>query len=1263
MRINEQKVIGLTVFAAVLVGGLVLLRRNSHVPVSIEPSASNNIQLNRDESAAPLAQSTSPAPAAAKRSDSAQTTAPLWVVTGKTTGEKLNPKSASYAKAQQDRVKLQGRSSPFDPASLTPLAALQRGDNVVIPLLGGEQVAGKVNLVQLEAGGWVRVGGELTGLRAGSFSLASSGNKVGGTILLPQEQIAYTIAEQSDGKLVMQEKPLSDVICFPIPRPKNEPANSVQSLGPQESPPILSSRPTAAAVLYLDFDGETVTDPSWNGGNTIVAQPSSLSSAQMTEVWNRVKEDYWSFDIDVTTDRNRYNNAQVGHRMRCIITPTDTAAPGTGGVAYLSSFDQAGNLFSSTIPCWVFMGSTKAVAEAVSHEFGHTFGLHHDGRTSPMEVYYAGHGTGAVGWAPIMGVGYYKELVQWSKGEYANANSQEDDIAIIANAANGFGFVADDAGNSQGSAATLNVSGGAVNQTGIISGNNDADFYVFNIATTSVVNINANPISISPNLDVLLQLQNSAGTVLASSNPDTALNATIISNLVAGNYYIKIQGTGRGNVLGDGYSSYGSIGHYLLSGSINPLYGQQGQNYNSGTYSEIFETNPPAVFSLVNGQGLSTTRGIQPLNTQYSLNYLRKGPFDLSVANATLEISTFFKVSRPTSSGLGFPTLQLGFAQDHNATSFFSDGTISWWLYPKDTIDTGSGFHFETVVSVEVPGMGFSWGTTAVPILKSNNWYKATLQVSRVNSTTLSIWGTIDDYGTSGHTFLVRVDTTGTDTATGSATYPFTSFTTDSTMYPALHGMSSGGLNVVDDTAFVKTQALITLGSLSQTYNGSARSATATTSPAGLTVYFTYNGSSNAPTNAGSYSVIGTIFDVNYHGSATGTLVINPLPAAPTITTQPQSQTNNAGTTATFSVSATGASPLSYQWRKDGVNLSSATNITLNITNVQPMSIGYYSVVVINPGGTVTSSNASLSIPNVPTGIWQGLVAYYPFNGNANDESGYKNDGTLVGNDRKFSFDRFGEQNSLFLNTTSSPSPTLDGAYVSAPRSPGLDFKNSFTLSVWMNIPDTVPGFYVHNILSGGQDSTSGNLRAISAGGTDYLQFVCVQAGDTNYNAVVVPAIRSKWWQFGVVRAGTNLSLFRNGVLIASSVMSTNLDNNPTIWLGRHIVPGQPPGSGSYSMIGGIDDVRMYNRALASNEVAQLYSYENLPALGIVQQGGNVQMSWPVTYRNYTLLSSSVLTGGAWITNTSPQTISGNNVVVTVTPTNSRMFYRLKSGQ
>ena len=69
--------------------------------------------------------------------------------------------------------------------------------------------------------------------------------------------------------------------------------------------------------------------------------------------------------------------------------------------------------------------------------------------------------------------------------------------------------------------------------------------------------------------------------------------------------------------------------------------------------------------------------------------------------------------------------------------------------------------------------------------------------------------------------------------------------------------------------------ATVALGSLSQTYNGSARLATATTTPTGLAVVFSYNGSATAPTNAGSYVVIGTINDANYQGSATNTLVIN----------------------------------------------------------------------------------------------------------------------------------------------------------------------------------------------------------------------------------------------------------------------------------------------------------------------------------------------------------------------------------------------------
>jgi hypothetical protein len=77
-------------------------------------------------------------------------------VPGDTTGERLDPKSASYAKAQREGVKPKGRSSPFNLVSVASLVALQRGDNVVIPLLGDEQVTGKVNLVQRDESGWVR---------------------------------------------------------------------------------------------------------------------------------------------------------------------------------------------------------------------------------------------------------------------------------------------------------------------------------------------------------------------------------------------------------------------------------------------------------------------------------------------------------------------------------------------------------------------------------------------------------------------------------------------------------------------------------------------------------------------------------------------------------------------------------------------------------------------------------------------------------------------------------------------------------------------------------------------------------------------------------------------------------------------------------------------------------------------------------------------------------------------------------------------------
>ena len=129
-------------------------------------------------------------------------------------------------------------------------------------------------------------------------------------------------------------------------------------------------------------------------------------------------EDFGPFNLNVTTDLQAYLDAPENSRQRCIITPTDDAAPGAGGVAILGSFNSTGDT-----PCWAFSTFGKDAAEIISHEIGHALTLSHDGRTTPVEEDYAGHGTDpVVGWAPIMGVGYYQPLTQWSQGEYQNAN-------------------------------------------------------------------------------------------------------------------------------------------------------------------------------------------------------------------------------------------------------------------------------------------------------------------------------------------------------------------------------------------------------------------------------------------------------------------------------------------------------------------------------------------------------------------------------------------------------------------------------------------------------------------------------------------------------------------------------------------------------------------------------------------------------------------------------------------------------------------------
>jgi hypothetical protein len=115
----------------------------------------------------------------------------------------------------------------------------------------------------------------------------------------------------------------------------------------------------------------------------------------------------------------------------------------------------------------------------------------------------------------------------------------------------------------------------------------------------------------------------------------------------------------------------------------------------------------------------------------------------------------------------------------------------------------------------------------------------------------------------------------------------------------------------------------------------------------------------NVQTNdAGIYTMIVTnTFGSIFSSNATLTVLV-----LPSIAIQPAGCTNVAGTTVNFNVTADGTAPLNYQWQCNGTNLDGATNTMLTLTNVTSAHAGSYSVTVANQAGSMTSSNAILSV-------------------------------------------------------------------------------------------------------------------------------------------------------------------------------------------------------------------------------------------------------------------------------------------------------------
>jgi hypothetical protein len=361
---------------------------------------------------------------------------------------------------------------------------------------------------------------------------------------------------------------------------------------PVSNPPAYNSKPGAPNHIYLDFNGALVSGKEWSrdgvaswdcaawGTDGDATTFSDSEQTEMRRVWERISEDYAPFNINVTTDVTYDSVNYTGDKNKVgwllFTATTDKLGAlcphyGSGGVAYVGVFGNS-NYFSEYQPAWVTPTSATNMAEAGSHEMGHNLGLSHDGTSD--RPYYGGHNatSSAPSWGPIMGTGYGRNVSQWSKGEYYDANYFQDDLAIIAARVP---YRADDHGETF-TAATV-WQDPDINQPGFVEKTDSPDYFTF---TTGAGNITFNAAAYKSdtstwggNLDIQLELYDSSQTLIASNNPASGVNASISQTVAAGDYYVVLKPSAAGNpsdVSPSGYTNYGSLGQYTISGAIIP---------------------------------------------------------------------------------------------------------------------------------------------------------------------------------------------------------------------------------------------------------------------------------------------------------------------------------------------------------------------------------------------------------------------------------------------------------------------------------------------------------------------------------------------------------------------------------------------------------------------------------------------------------------------------------------------------------------------
>lgn len=183
-------------------------------------------------------------------------------------------------------------------------------------------------------------------------------------------------------------------------------------------------------IVFVDFQGDDIQTPYWYGGNYFYATPSGLSNQEITNIIDSVKKDFERFPITITIDSSVFASAHLYKRQQVVVTQYNEWYGLTGGVSYIGSIS-----WGLDAPCFVFSKALKydqkKIAEAISHEIGHTLGLYHqslyDASCNFLSEYNPGSGT----IAPIMGVSYTREGVWWVGPNSFGCSSIQNDTAVI----------------------------------------------------------------------------------------------------------------------------------------------------------------------------------------------------------------------------------------------------------------------------------------------------------------------------------------------------------------------------------------------------------------------------------------------------------------------------------------------------------------------------------------------------------------------------------------------------------------------------------------------------------------------------------------------------------------------------------------------------------------------------------------------------------------------------------------------------------------